>query len=100
MTRKNESKTATTPAADPVLMAHQVHTLAHLMFQQLAASRWPAQVPPWFATMDPYRAAMAPPMSAWAMPTMSSWNIAGAMPAAMPGMMASAVPQSFVYWYP
>jgi hypothetical protein len=32
--------TATAGELDPIYTAHQVHTLAHLTFQQLAASRW------------------------------------------------------------
>jgi hypothetical protein len=77
-----------------------VHTLAQLVFQQLAAGRWPMPAAPWFAGVDPYRAVAPSPMAAWGMPGAPPWNAVGSMPPVPPGMAVPAMPQSFVYWYP
>lgn len=68
--------------------AHQVHTLAQMLFQQLAA--WQVRGP-W---SSPAGAVFAQPL---AMPGMA-WPAPG--PAYHPQGFVQGAPQALVYWYP
>jgi hypothetical protein len=68
------ASTATTPTEHDIYTAHQVHTLVHLTFQQLATSRM--------------LSAASPPFGGWA---------------GQPPMMQGCAPhpsQVLLYWYP
>lgn len=91
MTKKTDSATgrADTSAAqsktNEVYTAHQVHTLAHLIFRQIAAG-WGAR--PW---TSPGAAAVTSPMPGHA--HAPGWPAGGTAP-------QSGAPQPMVYWYP
>lgn len=97
-TRKNETTkgSVATDATSPqdrmneVYTAHQVHTLAHLVYQQLTAGSPPMQ-PPW----APGAESFVPQQFAGAngQGPGSGWPSAGV--AASP-----CAPQPLIYWYP
>jgi hypothetical protein len=97
-TNKNESTTRGGDAAsaqskmNELYTAHQVHTLAHLMFQQIA-SGWNG-APSWVTSVGAHAA--APVAGA---PNLASWPSAAAVGQHHPPGVTT-VPQPFMYWYP
>jgi len=97
-TKKSETTTGESDAANAqkkmneLYTAHQVHTLAHLIFQQITAGWSAAQ--PWAAQAGPTATTPMP-----GHPQATSWPTGAGM-AQHGAASPNGAPQPLMYWYP
>ena len=97
----NRKTSTTAVAGDPtgaqdnpnlLYAAHQVHTLAQIVFQRIASS-WPNRAP-WTPLASPVFGQPCP------MPAFGAGTTAAPPVASAPGSLQAAPPQVLFYWYP